>query len=686
MRDSDLKESSTKKKSILVWIIVGLVFCVALGFGIYAMTAGKNETGSQNGETQNQGSGTQDTQGQGAQGEKGETGPQGPQGEKGDSAPHANEVHTVYFDARGGTLPAGYELSVTVNYGDILDLPIPTKPNYIFEGWFTGETVNDGQFTTVTPVTKDITLLARWKAEITYQLTYNTNGGNVIAPTIHYFDEQITSLPTPVKYDCTFSGWFFDARLSQRVGYPLCLTQNTEIYAGWEKAYCSVNFHMGGSQTMQPLHVEAGTKLEAFSVPDFAGHTFAGWYLDSGYLQEVSFPLEIHSDLDVFARWDEVLYTIEFQTNGGAPLNARQYPAGEILWELPIPSKPKYAFSGWYFDNLYSRAVEFPYEVTESVTLYAKWDVDPYADYIKLSTVEDLQCITNLSERYILQNDIDCKGASLPIIGSENSPFTGFFLGGGYTISDFSVSVSVGGTCVGWFALNSGTIRDLKIKKMTVTCSYRMESMSKFMGGLVGRNNGTISQVSVDATVTATGGEKPGMNMFAYCGIIAGFNSGNINNCSVSGSVTSTFNEHGADGAFVGSSANEVGGIAGLNEGTVSKCFVTAAVTSNGSSASTGAGGICGGNNNLIENCLFAGSVSGKQAKLSVFYVFYSGNASHKAVNCYKAETVLTEGGSVATLSLLNSKAFYTRTLGWDENVWELDSLNFEEGRFPKLK
>ena len=69
-----------------------------------------------------------------------------------------NEVKTfvVTFHLNGGVLPKGYSETLIVNQGDTLDLPIPLKDGYVFTGWYTGETVNDKQFSNSDGVFKDL--------------------------------------------------------------------------------------------------------------------------------------------------------------------------------------------------------------------------------------------------------------------------------------------------------------------------------------------------------------------------------------------------------------------------------------------------------------------------------------------------------------------------------------------------
>jgi uncharacterized repeat protein (TIGR02543 family) len=69
---------------------------------------------------------------------------------------------TLTFETNEGVLPDDYETSIEVLIGDSITLPIPTKEGYIFKGWFTGETINDGQFFNYIPITTDLTLYAKW--------------------------------------------------------------------------------------------------------------------------------------------------------------------------------------------------------------------------------------------------------------------------------------------------------------------------------------------------------------------------------------------------------------------------------------------------------------------------------------------------------------------------------------------
>ena len=59
---------------------------------------------------------------------------------------------------------------------------------------------------------------------------------------------------------------------------------------------------------------------------------------------------------------------------------------------------------------------------------------------------------------------------------------------------------------------------------------------------------------------------------------------------------------------------------------------------------------------------------------------------------CYNCYTIQLDGGvqigkaQICSVEQLNSKEFYTQTLGWSEDIWDFSELDFENGKYPKLR
>jgi hypothetical protein len=109
---------------------------------------------------------------------------------------------------------------------------------------------------------------------------------------------------------------------------------------------------------------------------------------------------------------------------------------------------------------------------------------------------------------------------------------------------------------------------------------------------------------------------------------------------------------------------------------------------------STYAGGLVGYAaayyNVIIENSINCGNVSCKG---------YSAKAGGLIgrVDAYSYTTVTIENsyslfsgnginGEPCTVEQLNSKDFYTETLGWSEDIWDFSELDVDNGKYPKLK
>ena len=124
----------------------------------------------------------------GDKGDPGEKGDKGDKGEDGKDSPHYGEKHTVTFSLSDDEfLPANTPTTLEVKYGDVISLPIPVKEGYTFIGWFTGDTVNDGQWFNHTAVCDDITLFARFTLT-EYTLPTNVKVISGEKKTYHYGD------------------------------------------------------------------------------------------------------------------------------------------------------------------------------------------------------------------------------------------------------------------------------------------------------------------------------------------------------------------------------------------------------------------------------------------------------------------------------------------------------------------
>ena len=72
---------------------------------------------------------------------------------------------------------------------------------------------------------------------------------------------------------------------------------------------------------------------------------------------------------------DGTFYTVAFETNGGTAVPSQIYANTPVT--APTVSRAGYTLVGWYTDEACTAAYDFTQPVTESVTLYAKWEAAP---------------------------------------------------------------------------------------------------------------------------------------------------------------------------------------------------------------------------------------------------------------------------------------------------------------------
>ncbi|PNG36519.1 two-partner secretion domain-containing protein [Pseudomonas protegens] len=200
---------------------------------------------------------------------------------------------------------------------------------------------------------------------------------------------------------------------------------------------------------------------------------------------------------------------------------------------------------------------------------------------------QQLQAIGNkLDDHYVLGNQIKGSG-SINSIGGDQV-FTGSLNGLGNTISGFTINSS--GLYAGLFGQSSGSISDLKLASITVNGQNSRNGFSE-IGGLVGRNSGSIERVSAsDMQVSANSDQRNKVG-----GLVGVNYGGSIKDSSIAGSLYG-----GAHTTAIGGVAgeNRFGSVrAGLISGSSSHVDIT---TKMFKQAMGGAGGLVGVNKGAV--------------------------------------------------------------------------------------
>lgn len=70
---------------------------------------------------------------------------------------------------------------------------------------------------------------------------------------------------------------------------------------------------------------------------------------------------------------DAIYYEVTFETNEGSTLEPKRVHANSKIREPERPIKEGYEFSGWFLDSEFTTMAMFPLEISNNITLYAKW-------------------------------------------------------------------------------------------------------------------------------------------------------------------------------------------------------------------------------------------------------------------------------------------------------------------------
>ncbi len=280
---------------------------------------------------------------------------------------------------------------------------------------------------------------------------------------------------------------------------------------------------------------------------------------------------------------------------------------------------------------------------------------DPYL----ICTVAQLHKITepgNGAFHYVQVKDLDLSGAALFAIAD----LTGSFDGNGYVLNHLQ------GTML--FANSSGAIRNVTVTGASIVGSFQAGVLlgwnqaggvvqnchvtgalvtSYSSGGLVGRNEGTITQSSANVALQG----------IDTLGGLVGLNRGIISKSRSAGSVVASSTAYGIVGGLVADNFS----------GTISDSYSTASAQ-----GKSNVGGFFGQNEATIVNGFSSGAVAATGANLGGFGGLNTGTVTSSYFDSQTSGTGISSGGMAKTTLEMQSQGTY---VGWDfATVWSLSS------------
>ncbi len=198
-------------------------------------------------------------------------------------------------------------------------------------------------------------------------------------------------------------------------------------------------------------------------------------------------------------------------------------------------------------------------------------EIDPY----QIETVSDWNELMNTSadwdKHFIMIADVNLQGVSVTPVGNSTAYFNGTFDGDGYIIYNAVIN---GGINVGLFGYVSddGRIRNLGVEDANITGSG-------YIGGLVGRHYGAITECYVTGKVVGSGNFVGGLVGGSYGSIVASYSTDAVSGINYVGGLAGSNSSSGSDvnscysAGVVTGSGGRVGGLMGYNYGDVHTSF-----------------------------------------------------------------------------------------------------------------
>ena len=247
-------------------------------------------------------------------------------------------------------------------------------------------------------------------APVGHVVTFNTNGGNSVAPIeaqkefvtwslfdgkgsvssdgfkfedgnatiIANYDDVSINLPTPTRNNYTFLGWYTKQTSGELISSPYTPKSNVTLYAHWIESKQGLMVDPGGgtwngTTGITNLSDTPGKTVTINNPIPPKGYTVS---FDSNGGNSVS----SKTSTKTFDKWELTgggtfsngVYT--FSTENGE-LTAN-YINDSIT--LPTPTKTNYKFLGWYTSLSSTNKLGAEYTPTKDIKLYAKWEQEKY--------------------------------------------------------------------------------------------------------------------------------------------------------------------------------------------------------------------------------------------------------------------------------------------------------------------
>ena len=263
-------------------------------------------------------------------------------------------------------------------------LPQPEREGFEFDGWYTayhgGRRIAEDDLVGQDDIASASALYAHWKGK-TVTVSFDTDGGYPVPePVTAETGKEYGEFPMVWRDGYTFAGWYLPGEGSVPLPDDTVVTLDTDhtLKAAWEVSDIAVSFDANGGKKISAAKTVAAVKRYGeLPTPEYAGHTFLGWYLTADTLVTADTPVTQTDAHTLYARWAVNEYTVTLLScMDGVPDGSIRVKYGESYGSLPELTRENYTFLGWYTKTAGGAKVESANTVklTADQTLYGRWE------------------------------------------------------------------------------------------------------------------------------------------------------------------------------------------------------------------------------------------------------------------------------------------------------------------------
>ena len=287
-----------------------------------------------------------------------------------------SSVNTITLDANYEGQPETKATARAYN-GKLTYLPTITREGYDLAGWY--DAAEGGNEITLDKVyTADTTIYARWSLANVVTFDLNYDGQPETKDTAPAYGGKLSTLPTPVRDNYDFLGWFTEAEDGEAVKLADVYTADTTIYARWAEGKV-VSFSLNyddATGTVDSLTTTNGKLAKLPADPIREGYDFGGWYtVDTATGgSKLYTSTNITANVTYYARWT-VGKTVTFDLNYDEQPEEKQTATttNKLISTLPTPEREGYTFDGWYTTKTGGTKVTETKIYSSNTTIYAHW-------------------------------------------------------------------------------------------------------------------------------------------------------------------------------------------------------------------------------------------------------------------------------------------------------------------------